>query len=203
MSQINKEIAAAVGILGEAWRQKVTPATIKAYQIGLDDLTSEAVKTATTRAIRQCKFMPTVSELRELAGETSHGDRAVLAWGAFEKAVQGIGYYRSPDFDDPIINATCRNLGGWMAACCTEGEEFDKWYRQRFLKTYEVLSRRGVGDEESAPLIGCVQRENGRLGYDRKEKVQVPTGLPWAGEHRKRIEQNRPTNGPRVEFQKV
>ena len=149
--------------------------------------------------------MPPPAKLRELAnaGETSHGDRAVLAWGAFEKAVQGIGYYRSPDFDDPIINATCRNLGGWMAACCTEGEEFDKWYRQRFLKTYEVLSRRGVGDEESAPLIGCVQRENGRLGYDRKEKVQVPTGLPWAGEHRKRIEQNRPTNVPRVEFQKV
>jgi len=145
--------------------------------------------------------MPTVSELRALTGETTPEDRALLAWGAFEKAVVRVGYYRSPNFDDPLINATVRHLGGWTRVCELDGEEFDKWLRKDFLKTYEALSRTGVGDEQAAPLVGYAERQNRSLGYDRSEdRCDVRTGLPWAGEPPKRLENRRPANVPRVEL---
>lgn len=64
-----KITAACVGVLGEAYRQKVSDVTIRAYEIGLDGMTAESINQATARAIRECRWMPVPAELRTFARE--------------------------------------------------------------------------------------------------------------------------------------
>lgn len=195
-SEIDNSIgrfATLIGVLGESFRQKVTETTIEAYRIGLYDLPVDAIEKSIHAAIRSCKFMPTVAELRELAGGVKAEDRAVHAFAALEEAISGVGVYHSPSFDDPLINATVRNLGGWERICTMPGEQFDTWLRKDFIRTYSAFARTGVNGESTAPLIGLHERENRLLGYRREEdSIEVKTGLPWAGESPKRLEYAEP-----------
>lgn len=166
--------------LCEAFTRQASVVTFRAYQVGLDGLTAEQIGKAVAIALRSCKFMPSPAELRELAGEMKSEDRAVQAWIVFEKAVCTIGYVRGVDFDDPVVNATVRALGGWDRCCQQEGDEFDVFLRKRFLDTYASLSRSGVGEEQAAPLEGGFDRENRRLGQPVKPPHKVAVGLPPA-----------------------
>lgn len=178
----NHKLAIIVGALCEAFRQKSTPATIMAYEWGLEGLTLEAIERAARQAMRQSKFMPSPAELRELAGELPPTRRAVLAWDAFRKALFRPGYDHTVDFDDPIINATVRNLGGWIRV----GEEwddrpaheFDTWFRKEFERVYVSLFYSGVDSEAIAPLPGLYAIENARNGYEYSKIERIQTGLP-------------------------
>jgi len=195
--------AIAIGALAELYRRQMTDAAIEMFVSALGDLTAEQVEHAARKAAASCKFMPAPVELRELAGKVSHADRAMLAFQALELAIEEIGGYRSPDFDDPAINAIVRHLGGWTRLCAMPCDEFDRFLRPQFLKAYEAISRNGVGSEAGARLIGEFERENARMGYNRPgDIVPVKTGLPWADETRRLGERRTATGTPRIEFQK-
>lgn len=172
-------IAAAVTLLAETIGQKqISTATINGWIEGLDGLTIEQIMVGVRRALKTCKFMPTPVEIRELAGELKGQDRAVKAWGALQLAVVQHGAYRTVDFDDPVINATVNNLGGWERVCTTDAKEFDVFLRPKFLAAYAALYATGVGEEESAPLQGIHDRENSRHGFDPQVPQFIVTGLP-------------------------
>jgi hypothetical protein len=165
--------------MGEGYRQTVTAATIAAYELGLGDLPIVAIEQAVKRALRTSKFMPTPAELRELAGEAKPEDRAVLAWSAFERAVLQHGGYASVCFDDAVINATVRSLGGWQRCCGLPPEEFDKWLRKDFLQAYSAFCRAGVGPDAAAPLVGIHDQQNALTHPTHVKAVMlVKTGLP-------------------------
>jgi len=50
------------------FRQDITEMLIEGYWLGLDDLPLADVERAVKRAARESKWMPSVAELRELAG---------------------------------------------------------------------------------------------------------------------------------------
>lgn len=165
--------------LAEAYRQKITPATLLGYEMGLDDLPISSIERAVRKAIRTCKFMPAAVELRELAGEIPASARAALAWAAFERGVMEQGGYRTVLFDDPLINATVRNLGGWMRVCELPASEFDKWLRKDFERVYNAYAASGVGREAMIPMCGICSQTNSGLGYeDYNPPVLIETGLP-------------------------
>lgn len=171
----------AVGVLGEAFRQKISPTTIRAYELGLRDLPIEAIERAVGNSLSERKFMPTIFELRELSGVLPKESRTVLAWASVKRAVHEVGEYRSVDFDDPVINATIRVMGGWDQLCDTErGEAFDTWKRKQFEETYNALLGSGVGPDLARPLVGICDTHNAAHGYVShvKEPVKVVTGLP-------------------------
>lgn len=179
--QRTKRLTEAVTVMGEAFRQKITTLTLRAFEIGTADLPIEDVERACLRAITECRFMPTVSELRRLAGIIPTEARNVLAWGVFQKAVREQGVYRSVDFDDPLINATVRLLGGWEQICEIEsGEQFDTWLRKRFETTYQNLCETGCSGEYCRPLIGICDRDNTAAGYlpHVEEPRRIECGLP-------------------------
>ena len=167
-----------LGALTASFGREADEATCFAYEIGLADLPLAASKSAMTRAMRECKFMPSPAELRELAGVQKPRERAVLAWEALDNAVAEQGYYRSVDFDDPFINATVRNLGGWERVCEMEGEEYSKWFRKEFERVYAALCATGIGPEQAAPLLGHFAKQNSGNGYPVAPPVKVVTGLP-------------------------
>lgn len=216
------KFAATISALAATFGREMDEATIQCYWLALDDLQQADINRAVKAAMKTCKFMPSGRELRELAGVMSPESRAVVAWEQFERAVALHGYYDSINFDDAVINATVRNLGGWEKVCCLEGDEFSKWLRKDFERVYVSLMQNGISAEQAAPLIGHSERQNRSAGYltdgqlllgngEQKplQRIEYKTGLPPHADPRLRIgvQQQRVTRSqesiPRVEFKKA
>lgn len=58
-----------LGVLVANYRGELTDLQREAYVMGLADIDMDTLAKAGMRALRECKFMPTVAELRELAGK--------------------------------------------------------------------------------------------------------------------------------------
>lgn len=166
-----------IGVLAEAFRQTISEATLMAYEIGLKDIPLAQVELAVVKAIRTCRFMPTVKDLRELATGTRDSDRPVLAWDAV--LAVPLNPYKHIDFDDPLINATIRNLGGWPSFTDRFNDsESEKWVRKEFLETYQKLLSSGVNGDACRPLPGLseVTGINGKVVPC--VPMRIATGLP-------------------------
>lgn len=159
-----ERIADVVTMMGEAWRQKITPATMLTFATGTEDIRIEDVERGAMRAIRECQFMPSVFELRQLCGASigklSAKDRPTLAWCDVRRAISRVGGYDSPDFEDPVINATIREMGGWVLLCNSTVEEL-VWREKDFLRMYSALATCHLDDERTERLAGICERENG------------------------------------------
>jgi hypothetical protein len=173
-----ESVAIAVGVLGESFNRKITETTIKAYAIGLEGLSSRQVELATANALRSCKFFPSPFELRQLVGAISINDRAVLAWTIVFRTMASTGSYHSIDFDDPVINATIRSMGGWPRLSETPLDEMP--FRQKeFERIYISLVGVGVDSELARPLPGLIEVDNATKGLGSPNPVQrIETGLP-------------------------
>lgn len=195
----------AVGALAEMFGRRLTDAALDMYVAALEGIPAEAIERAAQEMASTGDAFPPPARLREAAGDARPADRATLAFAALERAIGEVGYYKSPNFDDPLINATVRMLGGWERVCEMPGEEFDKWYRKEFERTYQTLSRTGVGDEAAAPLVGFHERTNLVGGHEVRSRETVATGLPWAGEQVKQLPapKRRPADLPRLEFKRA
>ena len=170
-----EEVLLCVEILAESFRQKITPLTVRAYELGLSDIDINTIKRAVMVAIRDCKFMPTVHELRKLCGAAESRietkDRPLLAWQAVREAIRRVGAYDSPHFEDVVIHAVIRELGGWPHVCDTETEQM-QWLEKRFVAAYSAMSALKLPADQTARLAGLTEIDNSRSGY-RSQEVRV------------------------------
>ena len=114
-----------------------------------------AVQQACYRAIRECKFVPKPAELREfIFGKVE--DRGLLAWADVLKHT-GVGGYAHVDFEDRVINAAIRSLGGWPDFLARLTPRDEKFTRMEFLKSYAAFAASGVSGEICEPLAGLSQ----------------------------------------------
>lgn len=134
--------------------REATDPLFDAYWMGLSDLSIESLQLACAEAIRTCTFFPKPVELRRLAGEQTGEQRAIAAWGEALNA-GSLGAWRHVSFDDKLINATIRNLGGWPAFVDRlDGDKQQDFARVNFLKTYQAFAAGGVDGEACKPLPG-------------------------------------------------
>lgn len=167
-----------VACLCESFGRTPSKVTYLAYEIGLSDLSIEAITKAVERALRESRFMPSAAELRELAGEATKEDRAVLAWTALLKHIH-LGPYKHVDFDDPFTNATIRSLGGWPTFLSRfSGADAEKWLRKEFIDTYRAFHRSGITGEAAKPLPGLSGGSYGDGTNYEPPIVRITTGLP-------------------------
>ena len=159
----NPRIVAAIVMLCEGYNRRPTDATFAAYEVGLAGLSEADVERATATALQKLKFMPTPSELRELAGSggSSFDTMAEHAWRDFSDAVRRLGPDHSVSFADGVTNAVIRTHGGWVRVCEMDGEEFAKWYRKDFLACYVRFCRDGCSEGLRAYHVGLFERANG------------------------------------------
>lgn len=177
MANRTNEFNEAIGALCIAFNRPGTDALFSAYWMGLSDLKQSEIDSACMQAISKCKFMPVPRELRELAGEIPVEQRAILAWDAFIGAVARLGYYRSPDFYDRVINATVRNLGGWKRVCEEAGEpKFETFGRKDFERIYVSLCRSGISIEQGGRLTGEFELQNSASGMLVGDVLKLPGG---------------------------
>lgn len=172
----------AITALCETLGREASDAMLYGYWVALVDLPIEAVQRSVAKALRICKFMPSPAELRELSGESREEAAAILAWATVDKA-SAVGSYRSVDFDDPIINAAIRTMGGWPALLEKTPQEFDTWARKEFIRVYVSLARSGVTGDICRPLPGLgdsgvkqVQRLDGSVGEITMQPLRIRCG---------------------------
>lgn len=173
-----ERFALAISALCAAFNREADESAFTAFEWGLEGISADAIERGVKLAVSECEFMPTPAKLRELCGSLTHNARALHAWNAAVAAIPKHGAYRSVEFDDPLINATVRSLGGWTAFCWKDSEELHKWTKKDFVQTYVTFLKSGVGGELCGHLAGECEKENSRTGFALPEPERIVTGLP-------------------------
>lgn len=153
-----------VSMLAEVTGRKFSPEGLMAYDIALSDVPLAALNSAALQLLKTAKFMPSPAEIREAAGAVSGAvatkDKPTLAWVDVRRAINRVGGYDSPNFQDPLINATIRAMGGWVALCDSTPDEL-VWREKDFLRTYAALAPLPLPAEQTERLFGITEKENG------------------------------------------
>jgi hypothetical protein len=133
-------IATTVQTLAETFRVALTKPAARGYKLGLEDLTEDEINFAAGRALRECKFMPSPSELRAFARPPrSLEARAAAAWAKVREAIRRYDYtVASIDFG-PLTNTVLRAMGSW-AWLCELGDEAMKWEAKRFAELFAAFA---------------------------------------------------------------
>jgi hypothetical protein len=148
--------AAAVTMLSEYFRAPLTDTAIEAYLIGLEELSVEELGVVTKRAIRECKFMPSVSELLAFLGR---GGALALtaevaeAWTAARWARRVHSYTTGVDFG-PLVNAVIRSMGGWLVFCGHNDDALEAFERKKFESAFAAFRARAELGAMGEPLGG-------------------------------------------------
>ena len=167
----------AMQTLAAAFNKEATMDLIEAYWIGLKDLSIEDVEHGAHAALRELEIMPRPAHLRKMSGDVEPSHRAAIAWQAVRTALRRHSVYTSVNFDDPVVNATIRNMGGWVALGERSAEDFDIWTRKEFERIYVAIFHAGVTDEAGAYLCG-IHEGNNTGTYEVKPPAQVVMSLP-------------------------
>lgn len=174
------EFASCIAVLESGIDRTMPLAQAEVWYQLLDDLSVEQLQNAVVRTLREYKFsgFPPVGLLREFGGAgavkaITDNDRAVLAWSRVIDAIHREGAYRSVDFDDRVIHAAVRDLGGWVALCDTPAHDLHAFVRPRFLEAYRVHRAVGLHAQEAAHLPGIIEGDQGRDGIEQPGRVPV------------------------------
>jgi hypothetical protein len=141
--QDQPDFAHLMAMLDKAFRQETSDLGNEVYWQGLRDCEIEDVKAAFVQAIRELKFYPKVSELRDLI-RGKPDDVAALALRRVNEAVVEPGTYESVTFDDPVIHWVLETMGGWPVWGEIKGDEA-AFREQDFRRLYEIGLKRGIG----------------------------------------------------------
>ena len=136
---------------------EVTPAGLRLYARAISDIPLADIDRAIDRALAVCEFFPPPAKLRELAGVARPEDAAVHAWGVAFAAIGEHGAYRSVAFEDPLITAAVRHLGGWEVFCGMTSDDVP-FRRRDFERAYAAFARSGISPEQAAHLPGLHER---------------------------------------------
>lgn len=152
-----KDFAACMAVLEAGYPRtgKLNPKQLDVWFDNLSDLTVEQLRKAVTTAIRQGDDWPTISKLRRYSGADGipAKDRPLLAWNAVTGALAELQAHHSPYFDDPVVNAVLRQLGGWPELTNTPANEM-KWLQKDFCAAYIALSGVALLEEQTSRLPG-------------------------------------------------
>lgn len=144
--------------LCEYFDKKFSQALLDIYWNALRDWTIEQFIEAANRAVRELKFFPKVSELRELIhGDPS--DQAERAWMQLLDAIRLYGHITSVLFEDGRIARCVQAMGGWEQVCSWSIDE-TKYRHAEFTKLYRALP-------ELPPerVVGTIESANTAAGY--------------------------------------
>lgn len=119
-----------------------TEGTVAIYLRLLADIDPADLQTCVDQAIAECKFLPTVAELREryhLLTRTLNQLAPAEAWGLVQAELKRVGSWGSPKFDDPLVAQVVRSMG-WINLCQSDQPGVD---RAQFMRMYEqIMGRR-------------------------------------------------------------
>lgn len=133
---ILKQLAAAYA------NTEVTMPTIAVYDRLLADIPPDDLQTVVDQCLAECKFLPTIAEIRERyhaltrkLGQPSASE----AWGEVTQQIRAVGYIGTPTFANPVTAQVVKMMG-WRDLCLGENMVAD---RAHFMKMYDQVVERG------------------------------------------------------------
>lgn len=120
----------------------ITETTVLVYAERLQDMDLPTLETVVNQCIEECKFLPTIAEIRERLHALSGGltaDTAAEAWGSVQKAIVGVGRAETPRFRDPLV-ARVVGMMGWRNLCDSESPAGVD--RAQFMRMYSEIAER-------------------------------------------------------------
>jgi hypothetical protein len=140
-------------VLGETFKEPVSELRAEAYFDALRDLPLEPVLVGMRAANGSLRFFPRPVEIRELV-EGNVADQADTAWAQLLTLVRRVGYTGKPEWADPVLERTAKELyGGWGALCArlpSEGPEL-LGQAKLFKATYAAYARRASVERLALP----------------------------------------------------
>jgi hypothetical protein len=103
-----------LALLGELYRQELTPLATIAYQEALRDLSIEAMNAGFKEAIKRCKFLPTPAEIRDEANIAMSLQERPREAAAECQLCRGTGWQLKPRDD---------GQGKWVIKCQCRGKQ--------------------------------------------------------------------------------
>lgn len=157
---------------------KIDEGTTAVYVRLLRDIPPADLQTVVDQSIAECKFLPTVAELRErwhtltrTLGQLS----AAEAWGQVKAEVRRIGSWGKPEFDDPTVARVVRMMG-WNEICMSEAPEGVD--RAQFMKMYEQLAGREEQVQKLLPQARDLAERSIGTGLQRISAYLPTRALP-------------------------
>ena len=137
MSATARQFQETMATLSAIYRVELTAPALRGYAQALKHLSISQIREACAKAIRNCKFFPTPSEILSFAD--CPNEKAESAWATFNDAVDRVGGTKSIRFADPIINHAVNRLGGWryLADSHHTLKDWNTWIKRDFLKAYK------------------------------------------------------------------
>lgn len=130
---------------------KLRDETIDGYCMMLADVDRDILQAAVKKCISDCKWFPTIAEIRQAAVEICAPARrsGAEAWGDVLAEVRRVGYRGAPKFIDTAVARVVSGMG-WMTICMSENEMAD---RAHFIKAYEQTQTRDADDMRQLPEV--------------------------------------------------
>lgn len=137
---VTREFGKLMGALAEAYGFELSAERIKLYALALADLTPDQTRDAMLEAMRECKFFPTVAEIRSCAKGTLD-DQALRAYALLQRAASEFGAWRAVLIaDSAAAQAFAATFGSWVEYCGLEDIAVAT-KRQEFYAAYRAAAR--------------------------------------------------------------
>ena len=139
---------------------ELTKERIRIFEVCLGDISSDVLEAAALKHVTECKWPPTVAELRDAAFDIVTGARHRLsgeeAWGEVRRAMSSVGFYATPEFTEPAIERAVAAAGGWKYLCSSEQAVAD---RARFIAAFDTISKRERADVRMLPALSQLEQK--------------------------------------------
>ena len=153
--EINK-IKGKLALLAAVFDRPFTKERLAGYLAGLADISSEDLCGAIETAIRECRSFPSVAVLRDMCGQSMKQRREQRATRAFSVLCTTLESMASPDhnvvFQDPLINATIRAMGGWKSLWNLPISKFAQYAQRDFERLFLQFCSNPPSEDEMQPF---------------------------------------------------
>lgn len=157
------EFSKALYVLGELFDKKISKTVLSIYYEIFQDYTVKQFNKAVYEVIRTHKYntLPRPADIIEYL-EGTKDDKALMAWMLAKRGIEIVGYYGSPEFEDPIISNCIVNLGGWQEFCSMQISN-EPFIEKRFADLYRLFMKRGI--DKPKVLVGFHEESNSLKGF--------------------------------------
>lgn len=131
--------------------QTILPETVDVYASMLQDIDFMDMQRAIKHVIAECKFFPTIAELRSAVVIDHDGPPAAeLAWGEVMQQVRRVGMYGTPTWSSVVVGHAVRAIG-WENICLCELDQLNT-LRSQFLRVMAAYRDRDLREQNLAGL---------------------------------------------------
>lgn len=185
-------ITGLIEVCGNYGRELSSGAIMLWWQ-ALERYSIEAIEDAASKYLQSpdvTNSSPKPADLIRFVEGGGSRDNAEMAWTQVLKACADHGAYRSVKFDDPCINQSVKDVGGWAKLCATDQDELP-FVGNRFRQIYEVYRRRGSDalTQTDLYLPGLAEVSNASSGHRVAPPVLISTITA------RRLEKSLPNHG--------